>query len=494
MTQRGARLAKHGCPAARRLWPACALVLVVGCQIPAAHVTCDDPLPGVPHRIGPLACQFAADTTVELVHHPLRCAWELVYGLADELWGTAHGEVGKRLVLPLLGPPPPLGCDPLACLAPGPPGGLVGRDLQPACVRIYPDGAEALAALEEIIDGATCSLDVLMFEWEEDRVGQTIAHRLAAKAGPNLRVRVLVDGGGNLIFGRPFDADVTKVNHALAVLAQAPYVEVLRTRNPFFRFDHRKLVLADRCRGWMGGRNLVARSFYEQRDLSFTVAGPLGADLADLYERFWREQGGKGDCQLPIANCQLKNDGQVCNPQCAIAANAWARLVQTAPADHDFQRALYDAVDRARHYVLAENIYFTDSRLVYKLAQARHRGVDVRVVLTVTSTSLPFNRANRVTANRLLRAGVRIYLYPGMTHAKAAAVDGCWAYVGTANFDPLSLRHNHELGLIIGAGPVIQELEERQFQPAFCPAWELTTPLPVGLGDYVCEWLASWWL
>jgi cardiolipin synthase len=489
MTQRGARLAKHGRPTARRLWPACALVVVLGCQIPAAHVTCDDPLPCVPHRVSPLCCQFVADTSAELVHHPLRSAWEVLYELADELWATAHGEVGKRLVLPLLGSPPPVGCgrDALACLTPGPPGGLVGRDLQPACVRIYPGGPEALAALEEVIDSATCSLDVLMFEWEEDCIGKAIAHRLAAKAGPNLRVRVLVDGGGNLIFGRPFDANAAKVNHALAVLAEAPHVEVLRTRNPFLRFDHRKLVLADGCRAWMGGRNLVARSFYEQRDLSFTVAGPLGADLAELFEHFWCEQGGKPGCKVHI-------DGQTHGLQCATGANAWARLVQTAPADHEFQRCLYEAVDRARHYIYMENVYFTDSQLVVKLAQARHRGVDVRVVLTVTSTSLPFNRANRVTANRLLRAGVRIFLYPGMTHAKAAAVDGCWAYVGTANFDALSLRHNHELGLVIGAGPVIQDLEERQFESAFCPAWELTAPLPVGLGDYVCEWLASWWL
>ena len=102
-----------------------------------------------------------------------------------------------------------------------------------------------------------------------------------------------------------------------------------------------------------------------------------------------------------------------------------------------------------------------------------------------------YDRANRVTANRLLRAGVRVYLYPGMTHAKAAVIDGCWAYVGTGNLDPLSLRHNHELGLAIAAGPVIEDLEQRLFLPAFQPEWELHDPLPVTLGDYVCELVAG---
>jgi cardiolipin synthase len=484
MTRCGASFTKPGCLAARRVWPACALVLVLGCQLPAAHVNCDDPLPCVPHRVVPLVCQCVVDTSVQLVHRPFRSGWELLYETADQVGATVHGEVGKRLVLALQGAPPPL-CDraPGTCLGLGPHPGVVGPDIQPACVQLFLEGAAALAALEQVIDSATCSLDVFMFEWEEDAIGKAIAEHLVAKAGPHLRVRVLVDGGGNLIFGRPFDANAAKVNHLLATLAETPYIEVLRTRNPFLRFDHRKLVLADGCRAWMGGRNLVARSFYEQRDLSFTVEGPIGAELAARYDCFWQEQGGKADGKLQIGELPA-----------ATGANAWVHLVQTTPTDHEFQRAVYDAVDRAQHYIYMENVYFTDSLLVYKLAQARRRGVDVRIVLTVTSTSLPFNCSNRVTANRLLHAGVRVFLYPGMTHAKAAAVDGCWAYVGTANFDALSLRHNYEMGLTIGSGSAIQELEDRQFGPAFCAAWELTAPLPVDLGDYLCEWLASWWL
>jgi cardiolipin synthase len=129
-----------------------------------------------------------------------------------------------------------------------------------------------------------------------------------------------------------------------------------------------------------------------------------------------------------------------------------------------------------------------------KLARARRRGVDVRVVLTLHDVSETVNRANRVTANRLLRAGVRVYLYPGMTHAKAASVDGRWAYLGTGNFDSLSLRRNRELGLAVGPGPVVRELEERLFGADLRPEWELTAPLPTGPCDYLDELLASLFL
>ena len=109
----------------------------------------------------------------------------------------------------------------------------------------------------------------------------------------------------------------------------------------------------------------------------------------------------------------------------------------TGPLERQLERSLYHAVDAARDHIFVENPYLADSLLESKLAQARRRGVDVRVMLTLHDVSETIDRANRVTANRLLHAGVRVYLYPGMTHVKAAAVDARWAYLGTGNFDAL---------------------------------------------------------
>jgi phosphatidylserine/phosphatidylglycerophosphate/cardiolipin synthase-like enzyme len=70
-------------------------------------------------------------------------------------------------------------------------------------------------------------------------------------------------------------------------------------------------------------------------------------------------------------------------------------------------------------------------------------------------------------------------------------IDGGWAYIGTANFDPLSLRRNHELGLVVCACPLVAELQAELFLPDFCPEWELTKPLPCSPRDYLCEVLSS---
>ena len=235
-------------------------------------------------------------------------------------------------------------------------------------------------------------------------------------------MRVLVDGGGNLIDGLPKEATASEVNRVVCWLAKQPHVEVLRTRNPNVRFDHRKLVVADGRLAWSGGRNFTQPSFFEYHDLSYTLAGPLAREMSTLFEDFWKRQGGTpAPGPLP--------------PPVPFEANACARLIRTRPIRRQLAEVLYRAVDEARHHVYAENPYFSDPRLLTKLAQARQRGADVRVVMTIHSDSRIVDRSNKVTANRLLRAGVRVYLYPGMTHVKATTVDGLWAYLGTGNFD-----------------------------------------------------------
>jgi cardiolipin synthase len=300
---------------------------------------------------------------------------------------------------------------------------------------------------------------------------------LAAKASPCLPVRVLADGGGQLVHGEPKDAGAAEVNQALCWLARQPHVQVIRERNGGFRFDHRKLVIADGRLAWDGGRNFVDSAFFQDHDLSYTLEGPLAAEWSCRFDEDWVFQGGDRRPAPP--------------PTDTPTPNALARLVHTTPAKHSLARLVYDAVERSGHHVYVENPYFGDNHLLYLLAGARHRGADVRVVLTLQSDSPLYDRANKVTANRLLAAGCRVYLYPGMTHVKALAVDGVWAYTGTGNFDNLSLRHNREAGVAVSDGPFIAEFEDRLFHADFCPEWELTEPLPVGPLDYLAELIVT---
>ena len=471
------------CAELRRIEPcrslmAALVLLAAGCQAPPAEVGGCTPPTHTANRYGVLTRQILCDTAEEMAHHPLRAGRTVVADEVGWLSSVGRGIVGKRLAMRLHGAPSLLP----DCSAPLD-SALLETNLQPASVQFYREGPEALAVLEQMIDAAACRIDVLTYTWQDDPVGWSVAHHLATRAADNRRVRVLVDGAANLLFApTPSTPQSNKgtggeVNRVLCWLASRPGVEVIRVRNPFAHFDHRKLVITDGRNVWAGGRNFTQSSFFERHDMTYTLQGPLVTQMQERYEKYWRDQGGKPACTEPA-------------PQ-LLAANAAGRLVENAPTEHSLRHALYRALDHARRTIWMENPYFTDNGVICKLARARRRGVDARIVLTIQSDTSSLNHVNKVTANRLLAAGVRVYLYPGRVHTKSAVVDGCWAYLGSGNFDLLSLWRNHELGIVLGPGPIVNELEAILFQPDLNPDWELHEPLPLTCEDLAYEMLAA---
>ncbi len=464
------------------------LALTAGCQVPAARPEVGPPDGDSPSRGKTLTHQLVCDTALETAHHPLQAGLQVVTGTAACASLTAREFVSKRLITPLCGPPGPI-LEDRGCLDPAQLervlARVTARPLQPAHVQIDLHGEDALRRLEGLIDGAEQSIDVLMYMWDADALGWALAHRLADRAhalpcpAGSAAVRILIDGGGNLIHGASENDTTWKANEVLGWLSEQPNVAVLRTRNALARFDHRKLVVIDGRLAWSGGRNFTLASFFEYHDLSYSLEGPLVRDMAERFEKAWQDSGGQ---PRPTSDPPVLEVPD---------ANAWARVVGTEPRHTDFARVMNRAVDHACHHVYLENPYFTENVMWCKLVAARRRGADVRVVFAEDSQSRVIDKAMKVTVNRLLQMGVRVYVHPGTTHVKAALVDTRWAYIGTGNFDNMSLTRNHEVGLAIGAGPLVEELEQSLFLADFRPEWEVTQPLKVNLGDYLCEMFAN---
>ncbi len=82
----------------------------------------------------------------------------------------------------------------------------------------------------------------------------------------------------------------------------------------------------------------------------------------------------------------------------------------------------------------------------------------------------------------MVRNGVRVYAYPGMTHVKAAIYDG-WACVGSANFDKMSLRVGQELDVAFSDPPTVDRLRRELFDKDFARSREITTPVETSWFD-----------
>ncbi|MDH3267107.1 MAG: phospholipase D-like domain-containing protein, partial [Gammaproteobacteria bacterium] len=95
--------------------------------------------------------------------------------------------------------------------------------------------------------------------------------------------------------------------------------------------------------------------------------------------------------------------------------------------------------------------------------------------------------------NAMLEHGIRVFLYPGMSHVKAAIIDG-WACLGSANWDKLSFRTNKELNIATSHPEYVANLLRQVFMPDFELSVELTEPFPERWSDRLAEVISDYLL
>jgi cardiolipin synthase len=209
------------------------------------------------------------------------------------------------------------------------------------------------------------------------------------------------------------------------------------------------------------------------------VRGPVVDQLQFDTDKAWAKAGFLGD----IANFFRFIAGR---DKHASDVGYPVRVMYTRTFDSQIYRAQLGAIRRAKSYILIENGYFSDDATLYELAKARRRGVDVRVILPEDGNHDTHDASNAVAINKMLRNGIRVYRYPGMSHIKAAVIDG-WASVGSANFDKLSLQVNKEVNLATSEPSAVKQLIERVFVPDLAVSTEIVESVEVSLQARLME-------
>jgi len=343
-------------------------------------------------------------------------------------------------------------------LAPPAPGGSWALQVihalgQPApaaydALQIHADGREALAALQRGLDGARESIDLCTFILGRGRVGRMVIDQLAAKARAGVRVRLLLDGMGSLMAGRP-KLDALREAGASVVLFVPPLHSPLKGRTNLR--DHRKMLIVDGALDsrwlWSGGRNLAAEYFDGEpgkppwHDLSFDLGGPFVLQALALFERDWAFANTE---RAPQSMPHEPDDGGAAQREPAHGA----QLVASGPDQEDdtVYALLLSAAYQARRRIALVTPYFVpDAALLMALCLAARRGVAVELLLPARSNHPLSDIARGRALRQLARAGGRIWLAPQMLHAKLAVIDEQLALAGSANFDSRSLFLNYEM-------------------------------------------------
>jgi cardiolipin synthase len=333
---------------------------------------------------------------------------------------------------------------------------LLPRPLLPGN-RIEPlvNGDNAFPAMLRAIRSAKRSVTLSTYIFDSGLVGQSFVQALIDAVRRGVEVRVIVDDTGARY---SFPSILPKLRRG-----RVPVVRFLPTFAPT-RFlainmrNHRKVLVADGRIGFTGGMNIRGGHLLKEnprhpiQDIHFQVEGPVVAHLQETFADDWFFSTGealRGDTWFPL----LESKGDMA-----------ARGISDGP-DEDFEKlrwTILGALSCAQSSVKILTPYFLpDQSLISALNLAAMRGVQVDIILP-EKNNLPFVQwACFAILWQVLEHDCRVWLTPPpFDHSKLMLVDGHWALIGSANWDPRSLRLNFEFNLECYGQPLAGELDQ----------------------------------
>ena len=308
---------------------------------------------------------------------------------------------------------------------------------------VHTDGEAAFPAMLDAISRARRRVSFETYVYSSGEVADRFADAFEAAARRGVDVRIVLDSIG----AQNMDpAQVERLRNAGCHVVWFNKVSGFGLEELNYR-THRKSLIVDGTVAFVGGIGVADHWLHDTesgpawRDTQVEVRGPAAVYIEGSFNENWIESG-----EIVEPEVLSREDG----PEGA----AKSIVVWSGPeGGASGMKLLYLlAIASARTSLDIESSYLiTDESTEWSLAEARRRGVRVRLIAEGDITDAkPVKFAGRAAYERLLQHGIEIYEYqPSMFHAKVMVVDGVLTVFGSANFDNRSLELNDELNVAV---------------------------------------------
>lgn len=334
--------------------------------------------------------------------------------------------------------------------------------------QIFTDGTDYFQALLTDIHYAKKSIDLEIYKFNQDTLGNKIAHSLIEAAKRNVKIRIIVDGAGSPEWGGSIMRQLeenkieTRIFHPLpwrfwqwqrSIPTKPWIIKAFHLLTKINSRVHRKFCIIDDRIVYVGSFNISANhlSLSEGgggwRDTGVKLVDIDCIDLKNAFNATWEHK----HLQEPMRDIFRH-----------IKTNPRFRLNYTWFRRRILYKDLLRKIKYSQHRIWITNAYFVpDSHLLSRLRSAAQRGVDVRILLPHKSDVFIMTWASTTFYENLLKIGIRIFEYqPSMLHAKTIIIDD-WMMVGSSNLNHRSILHDLEVDILILEPRAKSQLEQQ---------------------------------
>ncbi len=322
-------------------------------------------------------------------------------------------------------------------------------------VEVLVNGPASFAKRDQLIMGATKSINIMTWSIYDDVTGKQLVDQLIAKKqeNPNLPVRVIIDGQVGLTAGH-----TTEVNRL-----EKAGIAVVRWFSPDYSYvgQHRKMMIVDNQHMVAGGLNFGDVYSHKNpdpkiarwRDTDVYVKGAGAVQGNQLFAKIWNAQiDTKQYSYLKGTRLNVENP----TPD---QSNVEISVINNDPIKNQegstIMLTILKAIREAKQQIDIENAYIIlFPALKQEIQAASQRGVQVRVYTNSGESvdepvvSVPILRS----VGEFLKMGpnVKVYTKKGATlHSKFIVVDSQFSMIMSYNLHPRSERVEGEMAVAV---------------------------------------------
>ncbi|MHA7304474.1 cardiolipin synthase [Arthrobacter sp. TMN-49] len=328
-------------------------------------------------------------------------------------------------------------------------------------VQLIEGYQESLDAMADEVSRATDYVNAEFYIMSSDDCTDRLFRELEAAADRGVRVRVLFDHIGSVRV--PGYRGMIKRLKASQIQwrRMLPLLPVKgQWRRPDLR-NHRKILVVDGRVGFTGSQNIIEPSYRKKKnhkvgrqwvELMSRLEGPIVGTLNVMFATDWSSETEENlEAELASYHWDSFAGGSLC------------QVVPSGPGfvTENNLRLFNTLLYSAEECITISSPYFVpDDSLLYAITTAAQRGVVVELFVSEQGDQFLVHHAQRSYYEALLRAGVRIYLYPKplVLHAKHFTVDSDVAVIGSSNMDMRSFSLNLEVTVMMIDRDVVQQM------------------------------------